>query len=166
MKKIFKLCIVSLLCLCCVASLFACDPTTTGSNEQDEVTVPAGTQNALVTRYKVNNDNTVTATISVEGDVKFAGITGDLKFDSSVLTYKSHEAVLGGLVVNPGNDIVSFSYATMSDITSAQTLFTVTFSYTAPVNTSLTFDIKEGNFSNAALENVQYTVVGGEITIK
>ncbi len=192
MKRTVQLLIALMLCISCVFAMGACDDTTTPvstgnqtpSNSTEattdastepqpsapsapaDVVVPAGTKNALVIRYTVNGNNTVTATVSAEGDVAFAGLTGDLNYDASVLTPVSSETILSGMVVNTGNaGAISFSYAAISDITSTQQLFKVTFSYSGTVNTNLTFSIDPDDFCNASFENVSYATFGETLTI-
>lgn len=194
MKQIAKFLIVMLLCLSFAFAMSACDEallsdeTTADAGEETKdaptadnateagtdapstpsVTVPAGTKNALVIRFTEFGNNTVTATVSVEGDVSFAGLTGDLNYDAAVLSVASAEPILGGMVVNANNTgAISFSYASISNLTSAQDLFKVTFSYSnsGALSTDLSFTIEDGNFSNAALENVPYTVFGAALNI-
>ena len=169
MKKIFAVLMAAVLALGCFMTLCACDVSTTppaAGNDSADIVVPEGTKNAIVINYTKNGNGTVTARISIDGDVAFAGVSGVLNYDSAVLTYASSTASLNGLVLNTDETgKVSFSYANTADITQKTDLFTVTFNYTAPVNTNLSISIDAGNFSNAALEDVQYSVLGGNIKI-
>lgn len=143
------------------------DPAPTGPSLPADPAVPGGTQNALVIRYRANSDGTVTATVSVDGNVSFAGLTGDLNYDPSVLSLVSSATALNGMVVNTANSgKVSFSYAAISNLTTAQDLFSVTFSYSGTVNTSLSFSIDADDFCNASFENVSYSVFGTTLTIE
>lgn len=131
----------------------------------DQVTVPEGTKNAVVVRYVKNANNTVTATISIEGDVAYAAVVGSLNYDSSVLTYVSHEAVDCANVTNKEAGAVTFAQANSQNYTAKQTLFKVTFSYTTAQDTKLTFTFDEGNFTNDQFADVEYTVIGGDLKL-
>lgn len=195
MKHIVSLLLALVLCLSCTLIMSACDGAsdpipsgtqkdtdaevpTNGSTETpteapteapvtpSQPMIPTGTKNAVAIRYTLNGNNTVTATVSVEGDVCFAGLTGDLNYDNGTLTLVSSETLLSGMVVNTGNSgKISFSYASASNLTSAQQLFKATFAYSGSVNTNLTFSIDPDDFSNASLENVIYSTFGQNLVI-
>ena len=187
MKRIFAILLAAVLVMGCFMSLCSCDMATTpaGGNNTNtpvdtsvdtsgdipsappaDILVPSDVKNAIVINYTKNGNGTVTARISVEGDVAFAGVAGALNYDSAVLTYKSSTADLNGLVLNTNEaGKVFFSYSGTSDVTQKTALFSVTFGCVAPVNTNLSINIAAGDFSNAALEDVQYSVLGGNIKI-
>jgi hypothetical protein len=58
---------------------------------------------------------------------------------------------------------ISFSYAGVSNITEKVTLFTATFSRNEFESTQLTITIANGDISDASLNDVSYSVYGGEI---
>lgn len=161
MKKGLKFISSIMLCLMMILTVCSCFSTT----PTDTVNVPEGTKNAVVVRYTKNGDNTVTATISVEGEVAYAAIAGTLNYDSSVLTYVSHEAVDCANVNNKEAGVVAFSQANSKNYTEKQTLFKVTFSYTEAVDTKITFTFNEGNFTNDQFNDVEYTVLGTDIKL-
>lgn len=128
--------------------------------------VPDGTKNAVVLDYADNKDGTLTVTISVEGEVCFAGFAGVLQYDAAVLGYSSSQALYTGIVLNAETEgAFAFSFAAVQNVTTAVDMFNVTFTYSGDVNTSLSLKIEEGNFSDAAFEDVEYTVFGGKIVI-
>ncbi len=161
MKKGLKIVSSIMLCLMMIFTVCSCFSTT----PTDTVIVPEGTKNAVVVRYTKNGDNTVTATVSVEGEVAYAAIAGTLNYDKNVLTYVSHEAVDCANVNNKEAGIVAFSQANSKNYTEKQTLFKVTFSYTEAVDTRITFTFDEGNFTNDQFADVEYTVIGGDIKL-
>lgn len=160
MKKIIKIMLCALLCAVMVMGVCSCDTTTA-----DDVVVPEGTKNALVVHYTKNSDNTLTVTASVEGDVEYAAISGKMNYDSSVLTYVSHEGVDCSTVNNKEAGVIAFAQANSSNYTEKQTLFKVTFSYTEKTDSKITFTIEEGHFTNASFNDVEYTVIGGDIKL-
>lgn len=160
MKKVLKL--ISSMMLCVMVILAVCSCFTT---PMDTVTVPEGTKNAVVVRYTKNSDSTITVTASVEGVVEYAAIAGTLNYDSSVLTYVSHEAVDCANVNNKEAGTVAFAQANSKNYTEKQTLFKVTFSYTNAVDTKISFTFDEGNFTNDQFNDVEYIVIGGDIKL-
>ena len=152
----------SIIMFCIMMILTVCSCATT---PQDTVTVPEGTKNAVVVRYTKNGDNTLTATVSVEGEVAYAAIAGTLNYDKAVLTYVSHEAIDCANVNNKEAGTLAFSQANSKNYVEKQTLFKVTFSYTEAVDTKITFTFDEGNFTNDQFADVEYTVIGGDIKL-
>lgn len=162
MKKGLRLIPSIMLCITMILTVCSCFGPST---PQDSVNVPEGTKNAVVVRYIKNDNDTITATISVEGDVEYAAIVGILSYDKNVLTYVSHEAIDCANVNNKEAGVIAFSQANSKNYTDKQTLFKVTFSYTESLNTSISFTFDEGNFTNDQFNDVEYTVIGGEIKL-
>lgn len=170
MKKFLTFIVSIMLCIG-IGCLFAgCDFSlddlwNTEDDKSPQITVPENTENAIVLRY-TSTENTVTVKVSVEGTVHFAGITGTLNYDSGSLNVTDSKGSVNGIVVNTAKGgAVSFSYASATDITEQLQLFEVTFSYTGSVDTKLTVEIKNGNFSDASFNDVPYTVIGGDIKV-
>lgn len=161
MKNTIKILASMMLCIIMIFAVCSC----VAPQETDSVVVPEGTKNAVVVRYTKNNDNTVTATVSVEGEVGYAAIAGTLNYDKNVLTYVSHEAVDCANVNNKEAGVVAFSQANSKNYTEKQTLFKVTFSYTTAVDTTVSFTFEEGNFTNDQFNDVEYTVLGKDIKL-
>lgn len=160
MKAILKTTLCTFICLIIAFSVCSCDTGTT-----DSVVVPEGTKNAVVIRYEVNTDKTVTATVSIEGDVEYAAVVGTLNYDKDILTYVSHEVVDCSNVNNKEAGVLAFSQADSKNFTENQTLFKVTFSYTEATTTKLSFTFNSGNFINDQFNDVEYTVIGEELTL-
>ncbi len=162
MKKSLRLISSILLCTTMILTVCSCFGPST---PPDTVNVPEGTKNAVVVRYIKNDNNTITATISVEGEVEYAAVVGTLSYDKNVLTYVSHEVIDCANVNNKEAGMIAFSQANSKNYTDKQTLFKVTFNYTKSVNTSITFSFDEGNFTNDQFNDVEYTVIGGGIKL-
>ena len=136
--------------------------------DEIKVEVPQGAKNAVTLEYKDNKNGTLTLTVSIKGDVEFAGFTGELRYDTGALTYVSSSKLFSGSgnVNSNKAGTVSFSFASSENVTTAQNMFNVTFSYGGPVNTHIGVVIEDGDFANAELKDVQYVVIGGDISIK
>lgn len=142
------------------------DTTDNSGNTTQKIEVPEGTKNAVVLNYTDNKDGTLTITVSIEGDVCFAGFTGVLEYDVAVLTYSSSQAINQNVLLNPNTGKIYFSFASATDITTATNMFSATFTYSGSVNTTVGVSILEGDFSDATFNNVDYTILGGNIVIE
>lgn len=137
-----------------------------GSDETpslDEILGKITGDNVFVVTYVDNGNGSITATVSVAGTVSLAGFAGTLKYDSSALTVKS--CAPGSLTVNTATaGEISFSYAQTTNYTTVGQLFTVDFSYSGTVNTTLDLSITEA--ANASLADVPFTAQDATVEIK
>lgn len=136
------------------------------ANAETAIAAEAASGTTVDFDYTVNSNNTVTVTVSITGNVRFAAFTGEVHYDSSVLTYSSSSAICSGIQLNNKSaGEFAFSYASATDITSDTDMFKITFAYSGTVNTNLSLVIEDGNFCNASFEDVTYSVSGTNIVV-
>ena len=118
------------------------DSKSSSLNENDQDAVE---RNNLCFSYRESNDETMTATLSLCGEVNLYGLEFELLMDTVGLSYKNVVAKTSGAEVNYNTDHITLSYVCDpgSNVTSAITLI------------EITFDITEANyFVEFSLSNV------------
>lgn len=158
MEKIWKIALVVVIALFVLYQCF-------WNSDEDEykasATIPDGTENAVVLRYKKNNEKSVTVTFSVEGDVNFAGVAGYIEYNPYALKYESFYQICESVYVNEAEQgKIYFAFASDANIIEEGMLFSLDFSFDVGYrgDTQLKAYIKEEDFCDAFYENVKFTV--------
>ncbi len=110
--------------------------------------------------YTVSGD-TVTLTLSLAGNVSLAGFEGSLAFEG--MTATAVTANSANVLANLKDGTVSFAYTSATNVTKAETVFTVTLTKTADnakANLTLT-ECFDQNF-----DNVSYKIIGANLKLK
>lgn len=118
--------------------------------------------NVFDINYVDNNNGTFTATIYITGStIKYSGLEGYLLFDSSKLTLISTKKLTGlsGIINGVQDDSkVYIALAGNDNITESEDIFSVTFSFENPLNTSLSLiieDIFDENFETQEFSTIE-----------
>ena len=126
-----------------------------------------GARNTLAVSYTENGDNTVTVLVAIQGNtVQLAGLDGYISYDNSVLSYCTSEKLssLSGSVNHIVNESrIYFALAGATDITSSESLFSITFAYNGKINTQL--DLTVTDIYNQEFETETYVITGGAVSI-
>lgn len=155
LTKLLAIIVGIILCL----TFIACDdysmnnPAPQESNQpQEQITG----DNVFVIKYEKIGEGKIKAVVSLAGNVKIAGFSGTLNFDSSALEFISASKTESTMLLNSeATGALNFSCAGMSDLTAETELFIVEFAYSGSVNTQLDLVVEEA--SDASFNDVVFS---------
>ena len=143
-------------------------------NITEEITITATyteiKRNMFNISYVVNSDNTLSVTVSIQGDVKLASLDGSLSFDTNALEYIScandseNAFDQKQIQYSNTNKRINFAYTANKNLTEGFTLFTITFAFRTKADTTVTLKISD--IANYDFEDEEYVVIGGVISVE